>query len=236
MCTSAHLSSPSPSITRTLTHHSLSRALCIYACVTVLLTSYGLLWYVVALCVSPQFVEDRGCGVPLLVYSAMLTRGLDDENGCLSDMDIGGSYAMIGRHNYATQARRVVFDALRCAAMCCVGVSSPPLLTPMPLVWRCGVQEMVNLLLVGRAHSNVFDGGKTIPGSATDPDLVLRGIPRQCEWRAVLRDCEPCALHTPHHKPSSVRVCRRLQPPLDSSHCSRTTARWRLASATRHVS
>lgn len=39
-------------------------------------------------------------------------------------------------------------------------------------------QELVNLLLVGRAHSNVFDGTQVVAGGGDgSDDLTLRGIP-----------------------------------------------------------
>ncbi len=51
-------------------------------------------------------MEEHGPGVPLVVYSSMLTRGVSPTTGCLSDMDtVIGSLAMIGKHNYATQVR-----------------------------------------------------------------------------------------------------------------------------------
>lgn len=93
--------------------------------------------------VNPQFTEQRGPGIPLVVYSVLLTRGIDGDDGVLSDMDQGfGACSMIGRHNYATQ-------------------------------------ELVNLLLYGRAHSNVFDGTHSLPGEKPGESIVLRGTPFQ---------------------------------------------------------
>uniref|UniRef100_A0A7S4JNG4 Deubiquitinating enzyme MINDY-3/4 conserved domain-containing protein n=1 Tax=Prymnesium polylepis TaxID=72548 RepID=A0A7S4JNG4_9EUKA len=53
---------------------------------------------------------------------------------------------------------------------------------PTPLIGTNGycAQELVNLLLVGRAHSNVFDGEKTVGGDDGCGDGArLRGIPRK---------------------------------------------------------
>lgn len=41
-------------------------------------------------------------------------------------------------------------------------------------------QEMVNLMLCGRAHSNVFNGTMTMDGG-TD-SITLRGVPNRCAW------------------------------------------------------
>jgi ubiquitin carboxyl-terminal hydrolase MINDY-3/4 len=85
----------------------------------------------------------------LVVYSVLLTRGIDGEDSVLSDMDQGfGACSMIGRHNYATQ-------------------------------------ELVNLLLYGRAHSNVFDGTHSLPGEKPGEFIVLRGTPFQGNRRVV---------------------------------------------------
>jgi hypothetical protein len=48
--------------------------------------------------------RPSGPGLPLLVYSALLTRGVRD---VVSDMDtgMGGAATLIGAHNYATQVR-----------------------------------------------------------------------------------------------------------------------------------
>ncbi len=63
---------------------------------------------------SLQFTEEHGPGVPLVVYSTMLTRGVSPTAGCLSDMDVDlGSTAMIGKHNYATQV------GCGCVCECC---------------------------------------------------------------------------------------------------------------------
>ncbi len=77
--------------------------------------------------------------MPLVVYSAMLTRGVDPATGCLSDMDtVIGSAAMIGRHNYATQVRRGCGARVRRAF-----VAPPPTYAPAPLravragPWAC---------------------------------------------------------------------------------------------------
>ena len=115
----------------------------------------------------PVLARSSGPGLALLVYSAMLTRGLQD---VVSDMDtgMGGAATLIGAHNYATQ----VTNSFRSTALFQVNIAS------------CFVlQELVNLLLVGRAHSNVFDGTEVVPGSCGDgsDNLLLRGIPvRAC--------------------------------------------------------
>ena len=187
-----------------------------------------------------QLTEPYGCGVPLVVYSAMLTRGVDDATGAYSDMDLGfGGACMIGRHNYATQ----VLPALQGFVCCCFALSrigpldmvfqsSFACSRPLPLCvcdfvavflffvfffalhpWLClgrwllftlvahGMpQEMVNLLLVGRAHSNVFDGVKVMEGSGKDPDLHLRGIPHQSAFVNA-----PVRLLLQHHVTFSPR-------------------------------
>lgn len=53
-----------------------------------------------------------------------------------------------------------------------------------PLIGNCNYasQELVNLLLTGRAVSNVFDGDKQLDtGSNDDDGLILRGIPSQAD-------------------------------------------------------
>ena len=88
-----------------------------------------------------SFLRDGGPGVPMLLYSLTLTRGI----------------AMIGR------------DAD----------------FPTPLIGVNGYcsQELVNLLLIGRAHSNVFDGERSVGGSddanRSEDGCRLRGIPRR---------------------------------------------------------
>lgn len=101
-----------------------------------------------------QFVRPDGPGVPLVVYSALLTRGQEVADGVVSDMDsgLGAAGTLIGAHNYATQ-------------------------------------ELVNLLLTGRAHSNVFDGSRTLDdeapqataASGQESSLLLRGIPHRSD-------------------------------------------------------
>ena len=84
---------------------------------------------------------DGGPGVPLLLYSLTLTRGL----------------AMIGR------------DAD----------------FPTALIMQNGYcsQELVNLVLLGRGHSNVFDGERSVGGSddvnRSEDGCRLRGVPRR---------------------------------------------------------
>ena len=50
----------------------------------------------------PVLARTTGPGIPLLVYSALLTRGVGD---VVADMDtgMGGAATLIGAHNYATQ-------------------------------------------------------------------------------------------------------------------------------------
>ncbi len=68
-----------------------------------------------------QFTEPKGYGIPLVVYSALLTRGVE-EDGVSADMDQGfGECSMIGRHNYATQVRGLVVTS---AAHRCLRVRS----------------------------------------------------------------------------------------------------------------
>ena len=46
---------------------------------------------------------------------------------------------------------------------------------------------MVNLLLCGRAHSNVFNGTKTMEGAAESGDsVILRGVPARCTFSPSL--------------------------------------------------
>jgi len=78
------------------------------------------------------FAERNGCGVLLLVYSAILTRGVANVR---SDMDVPDT-ALLAPHKYCSQ-------------------------------------ELVNLLLVGKAFSNVFDGTMDVGGS------TLKGIPNR---------------------------------------------------------
>eukprot|EP00929_Paragymnodinium_shiwhaense_P119829 TRINITY_DN91739_c0_g1_i1.p1 TRINITY_DN91739_c0_g1~~TRINITY_DN91739_c0_g1_i1.p1 ORF type:complete len:417 (+),score=64.11 TRINITY_DN91739_c0_g1_i1:74-1252(+) len=85
------------------------------------------------------FFNPSGCGVPLLLYSMVWTRGvkaiLDN------DADDPKTCCMIGGHGYCTQ-------------------------------------ELVNLMVFGRAYANVFDGTKRL-GSAKDGWCVLQGAPRR---------------------------------------------------------
>ncbi|CAM9626446.1 unnamed protein product [Chrysoparadoxa australica] len=88
-----------------------------------------------------DFKRERGLGVVLLVYSCILTRGIDQ---AIADMDQGFEEAptLIAQHGYASQ-------------------------------------ELVNLFLIGAAHTNVFDNEKMMDDSVTNTsDVVkLRGIP-----------------------------------------------------------
>lgn len=85
------------------------------------------------------FFNPSGCGIPLLLYSLVWTRGVDGIRD--RDVDDPKSAAMIGAHGYCTQ-------------------------------------ELVNLMVFGRAYSNVFDGTKRL-GSAQDGWCVLQGAPRR---------------------------------------------------------
>lgn len=80
-----------------------------------------------------------GCGIPLLLYSLVWTRGVEGIRD--RDADDPKSAAMIGAHGYCTQ-------------------------------------ELVNLMVFGRAYSNVFDGTKRL-GSTQDGWCVLQGAPRR---------------------------------------------------------
>ncbi|KAF4674715.1 hypothetical protein FOL47_008764 [Perkinsus chesapeaki] len=81
---------------------------------------------------SPQFLRQYAecAGLVAFVYSAILTRGLEEVR---EDTDDPKGATMLGAHGYCTQ-------------------------------------ELVNLLLVGRAVSNTFDGQQSLDG------LVLTGI------------------------------------------------------------
>lgn len=78
------------------------------------------------------FTERNGCGVLLFMYSAILTRGIENVR---SDMDVPET-ALLAPHKYCSQ-------------------------------------ELVNLLLVGKAYANVFDGTMDVGGS------TLKGIPNR---------------------------------------------------------
>jgi len=82
------------------------------------------------------FFSPSGCGVPLLLYSLVWTRGLD---GIKEDVDDVKTGVMIGMHGYCTQ-------------------------------------ELVNLMIFGRAYTNVFDKTKRI-GSPQDGYYVMQGAP-----------------------------------------------------------
>eukprot|EP00741_Cyanophora_paradoxa_P000404 tig00000404_g395.t1 len=81
-----------------------------------------------------QIQYRSGCGVVMVLYSAILTRGVANIR---KDMDMSDA-TLIGSHGYCTQ-------------------------------------ELVNLLLMGRAHSNVFDGERRLD------EQILRGIPRRSD-------------------------------------------------------
>eukprot|EP00930_Biecheleria_cincta_P041156 TRINITY_DN28187_c0_g1_i1.p1 TRINITY_DN28187_c0_g1~~TRINITY_DN28187_c0_g1_i1.p1 ORF type:complete len:395 (+),score=54.97 TRINITY_DN28187_c0_g1_i1:52-1185(+) len=87
------------------------------------------------------FFTPSGCGVPLLLYSMVWTRGVSN---CRDrDFDDPKTGAMIGSHGYCTQ-------------------------------------ELVNLMVFGRAYCNVFDGTKRL-GSAADGWYVMQGAPRRAD-------------------------------------------------------
>lgn len=83
--------------------------------------------------------NPSGCGLALLLYSVIWTRG--PESIKERDADDPKTAVMIGGHGYCTQ-------------------------------------ELVNLMVFGRAYSNVFDGTKRL-GSAKDGWCVLQGAPRR---------------------------------------------------------
>lgn len=76
-----------------------------------------------------SFTERSGCGVLLLVYSVILTRGVSNVR---SDMDVSDS-TLLAPHKYCSQ-------------------------------------ELVNLIITGKATSNVFDGKMNMEGAS------LKGI------------------------------------------------------------
>lgn len=105
-----------------------------------LFTSYEQLrYFVTQRPYRDMLFNPSGCGVPLLLYSVVWTRGVDGIRD--RDVDDPKSAAMIGAHGYCTQ-------------------------------------ELVNLMVFGRAYSNVFDGTKRL-GSAADGWYVLQGAPRR---------------------------------------------------------
>lgn len=83
------------------------------------------------------FFTPSGCGLALLLYSLVWTRGADGIRE--RDADDPNTAVMIGGHGYCTQ-------------------------------------ELVNLMVFGRAYSNVFDGTKRL-GSAKDGWYVMQGAP-----------------------------------------------------------
>jgi len=83
--------------------------------------------------------NPSGCGLALLLYSLIWTRGASGIRD--SDADDPKAAVMIGGHGYCTQ-------------------------------------ELVNLMVFGRAYSNVFDGTKRL-GSMKDGWAVLQGAPRR---------------------------------------------------------
>mmetsp|Transcript_50125 Transcript_50125/g.119310 ORF Transcript_50125/g.119310 Transcript_50125/m.119310 type:complete len:384 (-) Transcript_50125:196-1347(-) len=80
-----------------------------------------------------------GCGLALLLYSLVYTRGMEGIKE--RDADDPRAAVMIGAHGYCTQ-------------------------------------ELVNLMVFGRAYTNVFDGTKRL-GSAKDGWCVMQGAPRR---------------------------------------------------------
>ena len=88
-----------------------------------------------------QFTGSHGRGVILLIYSAVLSRGLRETRDDMASV-LGETPQMMGRHDYASQ-------------------------------------ELVNLLLVGGAFSQVFDGEKRLEGQREEDTVLLRGIPKR---------------------------------------------------------
>ena len=67
--------------------------------------------------------------------------------------------------------------APRCACISVyIGIFSFPL--PANLECHSCVKELVNLIISGRAASNVFDGDNQL-----DPQTILKGIKKQCRVR-----------------------------------------------------
>eukprot|EP00164_Ancoracysta_twista_P004666 GFYU01006311.1.p1 GENE.GFYU01006311.1~~GFYU01006311.1.p1 ORF type:complete len:793 (+),score=164.15 GFYU01006311.1:341-2719(+) len=85
-----------------------------------------------------MFTDPYGPGVILMVFSMMLTRGIDNIKGDMDDPNA----SLIGEFGYCTQ-------------------------------------EMVNLFLVGKAHTNVFDGQMYLDSGSDEDGMVLRGIASQ---------------------------------------------------------
>jgi len=82
------------------------------------------------------FMDETGPGIPMFLYSAVLSRGLERVRGDMEALE--GSCRLMGQHDYCSQ-------------------------------------EMVNLMLVGRAVQQVFDGVKDLDG------LKLTGIHKKGE-------------------------------------------------------
>ncbi|RHY32799.1 hypothetical protein DYB32_002223 [Aphanomyces invadans] len=103
------------------------------------------------------FRASKGYGAVLVVASVMLTRGLATIE---ADMDTatGTVPTLIGAHDYCTQVQHVHV---------------------LPTPETCVLQEMVNLLLVGYACSNVFDGAKDLGGDGGSTSMVLRGVQKR---------------------------------------------------------
>lgn len=82
-----------------------------------------------------EFSAPDGPGVPMALYSTVLSRGIERVRGDMEALE-GCTAKLMGAHDYCSQ-------------------------------------EMVNLMLVGRAVPNVFDGVKDLDG------LILTGIHKQ---------------------------------------------------------
>ncbi|KAK7073153.1 hypothetical protein SK128_012016 [Halocaridina rubra] len=85
------------------------------------------------------FTNESGSGCVILLYSALLSRGIESVK---ADMDAGGGH-LINAHGYSSQ-------------------------------------EIVNLMLTGRATTNTFDGEQTL-GSSPTQMLVLHGVQHRSE-------------------------------------------------------
>merc|ERR1712228_876395 len=84
--------------------------------------------------------NPSGCGLALLLYSLVWTRGARGIRE--SDADDEKAAVMIGGHGYCTQ-------------------------------------ELVNLMIFGRAYSNVFNGTKRIGSERDGGFCMLQGAPRR---------------------------------------------------------
>lgn len=114
----------------------------------------------------PVFTKPDRPGVPLVVYSAMLTRGIEFGPG---------GHALTGVDSVVTD----VDAGAGVSSGGSAGAGAPPLIGR----FSYATHELANLLLVGRAVSNAFDGSMVIndTDTGTQDRVVLQGIPHRSD-------------------------------------------------------